>query len=464
MISQPGLPAAFSYQAFLSHKYKAPEVNLHFFDLFSSVGEVQFEVDVGTSRISMTRLHRMVRAADAFIGIYPLPGSASARPNVPALREASRYFRLELDLAIRSRKPAIIFYDNRYRSVLRVPTGMYQYGYDAQEILGKGGNPTVGRQRQAIEGFSRVVAAAMEYGAIASATEVRRYDAVGLLLPTSDDPVTYEPALVNKLTRLVQDRGYDCVAIPPAVDANFFETTRQVDWVMADIGSPRLSPLIAFLHGQFTPLLLLRRAPAESDLERSLFGAFEVGYREDTLPWSDSDALLEGVRERLAVIEGEAERLNTGEEAREYFKRAGRRKERVFLSYAGEDLEELDGLRTELHRRFQDVFDYKVDGAIPAGTSWMGDLFASLSKSAVGIICLSRHYLASGSCRHESESLIAQRDEGRTRVFVIKLDDTKAPEYMSNVQYLTRAGNSGDDAIVETILREIGPDQDGAGE
>lgn len=354
--------AGFSYHAFLSHKYKAPEVNLHFFELFSSVGEVQFKVDRGTSRISMTRLHRMVRDADAFIGIYPLPGSVAARPTRRELGEASQYFRLELDLAVRSRKPAIIFHDNRYRSVLRVPAGIYQYGYDAQEIAGKGGTPTVGRH-------------------------------------------------------------------------------------------------------QFTPLLFLKRTvrgtpPPPPDLERSLFGAFEVGYSEDVVTWSDADALLTEVRERLAVIEAEIERFNTIDEARGYFMSAGRRKERVFLSYAGEDLSLVAGLQKELKRRFQEVFDYRTAGAIAPGSDWMPDLFTTLSRSAVGVICLSKHYLASGNCLHEAEDLMAQRDQGRTKVFVVNLDDSQPPEYMRNVQYCVPGHYAGDEGLVGAIVEMLGPEKE----
>ena len=34
-------------KAFLSHRYKSPDVNLYFHQLFSEVAEVQFDVDVG---------------------------------------------------------------------------------------------------------------------------------------------------------------------------------------------------------------------------------------------------------------------------------------------------------------------------------------------------------------------------------------------------------------------------------
>lgn len=457
------LPAAFSYHAFLSHKYKAPEVNLHFFDLFSTVGEVQFKVDLGTSRISMTRLHRMVRDADAFIGIYPLLGSVASRPTSQELKAASGYFRLELDIAVRSGKPAIVFYDDRFRSVLRVPEGMFQYGYDPQEIAGQGGTPTRGRQLTAIKQFSEVVMARMAYDAISATTQLSRYDTVGILLPDGKDvAAAYDAKVIKDLVDLIQGLGYECKILPRVIDANFYNTLHRLDWVVVDVGSGHgLLPIVAFLHGQCTPLLLLKHvepgASSQSDLEQCLFGAVDVGYTEDTLTWEDPDALLSGVRERLATIDAEITRVSTAEEARQYFNGASRRKEHVFLSYAGEDRSSVSRVKVELGKRFQKVFDYKEPGSIAAGSEWIRDLFASLSQSAIGIICLSKNYLASGNCQHEAVELIAQRDQGKTSVFVVNLDGVDPPKFMQYLQYLVPDEHDDGAGLIEAVLREIGP-------
>ena len=81
----------------------------------------------------VTRLERMIRGCDAFIGIYPFPGDdVGAPPNADLLRE-SRYFRLELDLAIRSGKPAIVFFDRRYGHLLYSPAITRFYDFDTRE-------------------------------------------------------------------------------------------------------------------------------------------------------------------------------------------------------------------------------------------------------------------------------------------------------------------------------------------
>src|SRR6516165_6848956 len=122
-----------SFRAFLSHRYRSPEVNEYFFRLFAGLATPQFEVDKGTIATSVTRLERLVRDADAFIGLYPFPSDAD--PTIDRLRAESRYFRLELDLADRAGKPAIAFIDRRYGAVLRPPPAMIQVRFRAQTVV-----------------------------------------------------------------------------------------------------------------------------------------------------------------------------------------------------------------------------------------------------------------------------------------------------------------------------------------
>src|SRR5215211_8380099 len=98
-----------TFKAFLSHRYKSPDANQRFFDALSAHGNLQFEVDVGVKATNVTRLEMFVRDADAFVGIYPFPSEADERPDAETALKESRYFRLELDLALRSRRPVIVF-------------------------------------------------------------------------------------------------------------------------------------------------------------------------------------------------------------------------------------------------------------------------------------------------------------------------------------------------------------------
>src|SRR5882762_8582939 len=137
--------ARLSFKVFLSHRYKTPEFNLYFFNLFKDLAEVQFEVDESTFSTNVTRLERMLRDADAFIGIYPFSGSSEDALKPEELRAQSKYFRLEIDLAIRSQKPAIIFYDKRFGDSIRPPDNIYSDSFDSNEVTGAGGFPLARR-------------------------------------------------------------------------------------------------------------------------------------------------------------------------------------------------------------------------------------------------------------------------------------------------------------------------------
>jgi hypothetical protein len=76
--------------AFLSHRYQAADVNARFYRVFSDVAHVQFEVDVGIKATNVTRLERLIRGADAFIGFHSLPDDVGAVPDRSALLDASR--------------------------------------------------------------------------------------------------------------------------------------------------------------------------------------------------------------------------------------------------------------------------------------------------------------------------------------------------------------------------------------
>jgi hypothetical protein len=77
-----------SFRAFLSHRYKSPRVNEYFFSLFDDIATPHFAVDRGINTTSVTRLERLLRGSDAFIGFYPFP--LDAEPTVERLRGESR--------------------------------------------------------------------------------------------------------------------------------------------------------------------------------------------------------------------------------------------------------------------------------------------------------------------------------------------------------------------------------------
>jgi TIR domain len=183
------------------------------------------------------------------------------------------------------------------------------------------------------------------------------------------------------------------------IDPGYLAQLRRCDWLLLDASTAVSEVLPAFAHGQFIPILRARQAtntggavPTPSSTEDVLFGAFEVGYRKDVISWHTQDDLLTGLKKRIDVLRLEPELIGDSSQADEYFTSAAKRKERVFLSYAGSDSDQGAQFAAELGKHFQDVFDYRTAAAIRPGEPWLDQFFEHLSAAAVGILLISAAY------------------------------------------------------------------------
>jgi hypothetical protein len=454
------------FRAFLSHRYKSPTVNSYFFGLFENEAEIQFEVDIGTVATNVTRLERLIRYADAFIGIYPYPAEEPVHLSRPDLLKASRYFRLELDLAVRAKKPALLFIDERYGNILDTPPSILRSRFDHRDILSAGGSAHEPRFRSQIRLFRDTVTASMQYNTSRLSIE-RRSPNVGLLLPpASDTEEVYSHDHFHLVESQIQEvASVDSVRLPwpPVLEGRFYSLIDDIDWLIVDLGD-RMSRtgIVPFLHGQFIPMVrLMHTKPAPtndrlSQLESTLFGAYEVGYIKDIATWSDKDTLASELYKRVSTIYTPRRLIANSTEAQNYFHSAALRKEAVFVSYSRKDAEIADEILSSLKKRFQQVFDYRDEGeSIKPGQSWVEQIFNSLYTSAIGIMLLSDSYFSSGNCRHEAEEMVALRDSNKIQVFPIKVRQGKMdmPSWLGNIQYDKLWTPSKSDELVERIIK-----------
>ncbi len=460
---------AVSFKAFLSHSYKAITTNSFFFKLFGESAEVQFEVDENKGETNVTRLERMIRDADAFIGIYPLLDNTDSSPAREALLKASRYFRLELDMALRARKPAIIFYDERYGDVLQCPEGVRACPFDWREISGKGRVPSAELFRRRFEEFCELVQAGLQYK-VARLIQPRTNLGVGLMLPFgANEQSLYSPLIRQTIEATLQQAGYHDLHFlnwPPVLNAQAFSFFERTDWVITDLGEEMIATgMPAYLHGQFVPLLRLKHVSATSDgaaqsaFESSLFGGVSVGYQKNLLLWQDATSLAEGLGKRLQALKSNVRLIKTAQEAEQYFLSAGLRPEAVFLSYSGKDIDLAAELRAALKLKFQKVFDYKDGESIRPGEPWLKEIFEQLVNSKIAIPLLSNNYLKSGNCLHEAQQIIAQQDNQAVKVFPVKVrqEEIEAPPWLQSIQYLRYWDYQSAEDLVQKILQLVGP-------
>ena len=427
-----------TFKSFLSHRYKSADVNLYFFDLFKEIAEVQFEVDEGEFSTNVTRLEKMVRDSDAFIGIYPFNDSSTGTSLQDELKAQSKYFRLEIDLAIRSQKPAIIFYDRRYGSLVKPPDSIFSNPFDSNEITGSGGFPSLNKHKEEFVRFCEAVSRKKNYDDIQI---VKEKNTVALILST--DLISY----VKNIKKLLEKQNYtdiEIIEVPVSLDNKLFRLLERIDFAIVDHGGAVAdSGIPAYLHGRFIPMIRIKYRIEGSALDTDglnefLYEGVEVGYKKDLIKCDTEEALLNELSVKVEIINARVRRINTFVEARNYFMSATLRKEVVFVSYSGKDVDIAKDIINYLKNYYQTVFDYRDGKSIVPGQPWLAEIFDKLAKSAIGINLLSTSYIKSGNCMHEAQQMVAHLDSGKIKLFPIKLysEHFDLPEFFAMTQYL----------------------------
>lgn len=443
---------------FLSHKYKAPKVNEFFFQLCSDVRKFEFSVDEGTIATNVTRLERLIRDADGFLGIYPFDDDyAKPAPSAADLKDASKYFRLEIDLAARSRRPALIFTDVRFKGMLRAPAPMMQVNFDVQEIgAADGETPSSAAFRRKFTDFCDVVEAWRGLRLCQAYSPSDSYSA-GLVLPRGESAPAYSAADLSSIADAVRDAGFDPVDMPwpPVLNGEWIAKQRALNFALVDVSEKSSATgVVGYLHGSFTPSMRMVLEPA-GDLP--LYQSFDAGYPKDIIRWSDSKSLLDGVASRLDTLNAPRKRISAAD-GLEYFRGAAKRKEAVFISYAGADFDAAAPVADAFARRFQKTFNYRDGKSIRPGEPWLSEIFDQLAVSPIGVPLLSPAYFASGNCMHEMQEMIARRDNKTMQIFPVKLraqDELKLPPEAGNLQYVRLPEYKTADDLVDWIVKNI---------
>jgi hypothetical protein len=304
---------------------------------------------------------------------------------------------------------------------------------------------------------------------------------VGLLLPRRKGRVGYTDAQRTAVREALELPGWSVEEfdVRKPLDARALGRLDRFDLAVIDIDVQNSDAGIAgYLHGRLIPTIrllhLARGASTDSATERMeslLYHGVRVGYRKDIVRWTDIRVLRRELARRIARIREDHDdhHITTEEEARAYFSKAAKRKQRVFVSYAGKDQDEVWPYVSALRARFIEVFDYRDGKSIRSGMPWIEEIFESLAKSAVAVLMLSKAYFASGNCRHEAQSIVAQgdsRDEDGhplLQVYPVKLrrdEKLKIPPFLANTQYVrpweqSRDASMRPEAVVDHIIRQL---------
>jgi TIR domain len=400
--------------AFLSHKYRSAAVNLALYEVLREAVDVRFEVDEGSPETSITRLARMIRRADCFIGMFTLLGEPGQAYEAAELRHQSRYFRLELDLALRARKPALVLVDDRFRRVIPVPDSVREVRFNAQELLG--GVP---------ETTAKIVAS-VEHLATSSPPSRLSEDSratVGVVWSGPLDKV-FDSAQAVAAEEGVKLRP---LTTSPAADLAGLADISQCDWVMVDVTAPRTAHYLGVLHGLGVPVLRLAWSrEGAATVPAALYGSLQEHYDKELLRWNSKDDLAEKLSHRIQLIERPTTFITEPNQAEWYFRRAGLRSEPLFLSFAREDRKYAEMMYRELCLKFSDVYSYEST-LNPFGADWEVELRAQLARAEVGVALVSASFKESAWCLREADELMARRPA--VLVYPVLLDGTQVQAF-----------------------------------
>ena len=410
------------FKAFLSHRYKSTEVNLFFHEMFRELASVQFEIDLGSLPTNVTRLERMIRSSDAFVGIYSFDGGGEETPSPAELLKSSRYFRLETELAIRSGKPALIFYDARYASCFSFPPNIYTEAFDAADVTSQGRSPMWNRFKRVFKLFSDEVMAYMSLKQVQNRSYVDQRVGIFTSQDKGDDSGFSRRDITTIKKELVkhgiEDKDVTDFLWPPVLSNDYIRAIEECDWIISDIGETALATnLVGYFHGRAIPTIRVQKGSRAASTRVPLYLGSEVGYPKDIIYWNTTKELKSELSDRLTVLLSPTKRISTETEAENYFRSAALRKETVFLSYSGKDLETASQISKELKQRFQNVFDYRDGESITPGEPWLEEIFDELSVSKIGIQLVSTAYLKSGNCKHEAHEMVAKQDSNESTFF-----------------------------------------------
>ncbi len=455
-------------RVFLSHQYRSEVINQYFYDLLTSKLDVLFRVDravdpatnkrLGTN---VTLLELEMNDADAFVGIFPFRAGAPGKPTQHEAREDSKYFRLEMDMAIRARKPGLIFYDERLEGVFSFPHFFHVNDFDAVEIAASGAKPNEPNVLKRIADFQGELSYLQAYRASTRRSNWR--NRVGILLPASGITKNQRDVILD----LLENFGWQCFFLPAdSLDLKFLAQVEDLRWVLVEIGIDcQLDALVGYLHGRGIPTLRICRSTKYSTVslvETYLLKGVEVGYARDILYWKDVRSLRKGLELRLQRLRIGMETIASKDQASRYFHEAQRLPHSVFLSYAGDDEDTAKPYGDKLRERFKKVFDYRDGRSLLTGKPWAPQLEETLAEASLAVLMLSPAYLESKPCQRESELMANHRFNGTQHVITIKLrnapDGTpiKLPGYLGEDQYLRVWENDHDpQRVVDKLVSDF---------
>jgi nucleoside phosphorylase len=419
-------------RSYFSHSYSRDDrdLNLFFWRLFSAEG-FRFCVDPKSKLYSTVYLEWMMARSACFTAVIPL------RRGEPLL--CSPFQRYEIGLAMRSRKPMIVFVEEGVASAsfspkLRtIPFNRNTLHQDEAEFAGE-----IKKVSERSSPYRRDVTMLLEDVGIlksgTAASDAFDVDMVERAVRASG----FRPAVIDcdgeVANQIILGVGGCQAIVAPSADL------QSLSWVLA------------LIHGRSVPCLRLAKdgvivqSPElrGNELEWPGVGGAEV------VRWTDAHALDNSLRTHLGKLSGPQIEFGTFQQGEAYFRSIGRQPVKVFISNSHEDNEFAISLTEALKRENFDVFHYRASNKIPIGDRWAEGLLDQIAASRFFVPLITKAYGESGECKREFDAAVGLDRRSEFRIFPYTLNRDGGPLLGSwNVRY--QAGDLAGKSTTEMI-------------
>lgn len=445
-------------RAYFSHSYRYEDrdVNLFFWHLFSGHG-FYFSVDPKSERLYVSHLERLLRRSDCFVAVVTrrkqetslsldLPSEITVLPWTH-----SPFIYFENCLAIRALKPRLIFVEEGLDANLF--RGKGEVHFFERDLLDKRRNAFSGW----IQGFAHKVRAYKHYRD--QVWEPRRTASL-MLTSSSTERQGYTPEVIELAKNVLKAGGYRVQSdLDPNInsDAQLALDLDQLDLLISEIRPPFVTlEALAFAHARFIPTLrVCWLAPGETRADVQLPAILREYETEDIDPiiaWSAPDELALGIARRLQKFEQARLLLDDDEKGGRYFRSAGRRLAKVFVSNANAQNE----LAMRLVQGFQmeniQFFHYMESQRV--GSAWKEVLDRELDECEVFVALVSDDYHMSQWCQYELKKAFG-RWPNELRLYPYLVERTRLPDMIKDDIQCKPIYHLPQSDIVDKIVEDI---------
>ncbi|MBC7876984.1 MAG: TIR domain-containing protein [Anaerolineales bacterium] len=457
------LDATSSIQAYFSHSYRSEdrEVNLPFWELFSKEGFF-FTIDPKSDTFIIPQLERLMRYSDCFIAVVTRRSKEFTKIDNITLSKPqtimtySPYIAFENFLAELAAKPRLLFVEH----------GLDSNVFGTDECVHTFRRNFFDKDKDNFEkivhNFANQVRTHVSYNKQLDRSAYTRK--AGILLQESQDPSGYSSELINRIKGTLRVGGYSSKIIPPQINNGLQEFIRQLDdleLIVIDVcDAYTTADALAVIHAKAIPCIRIAKFNSNNSLDMSKSqGLLKDYFIENDIPiitWKDDvEELITNLLLYLRKFQQELTPLDTLEKGNKYFKSAGRKPAKIFISNPGS----LNPLALELVQELQtsniQYFQYQSNSSIEVGRKWEEVLEQELRESNIFVALVNEDYHNSKYCQKELRVAFERWEKNEVTILPYLCERTRFPDLIRDhiqgqaVHALTR------DRIVRTVADQI---------